>query len=92
MERVGPGTRVMMLVIGALWSAAGAVWLYHLGPTYLFGEEASAFVFALPTGLLIGGLVLLKNAVRPDRPKSFEDEAPDAHPDLGDCVGLDSDD
>ena len=71
-----------MVLLGVVWSAVGAGWLYHLGPGDLFREGASVWPFATPTALLVGGLLLVKTGVTPDRPRRFEDEVADAHPDL----------
>ena len=84
MGRHGLGSRVAMIVIGAIWVAAGAAWLYALGPGYLFREHHISRFYAIPLAIVVGGLGLLKTGVTPDRPKSFEDEIPDANPRLTD--------
>ena len=85
MGRYGLGTRVAMFVFGAIWAVAGGLWLWALLPSRLVPLDTPLdreVWFHLSTFLLVGGLVLLKTAVTPDRPKSFEDEIPDAHPDI----------
>jgi hypothetical protein len=82
MGRYGLGTRVVMVVLGAVWIAGGAAWLYFLGPDYLFRDRSSSRLCAIPLAILFGGVMLFKTGVTPDRPKTFEDEIADAHPDL----------
>jgi hypothetical protein len=82
MGRFGLGTRIAMIALGAIWGAAGAAWLYCLGPD-IVAATASRRIVTLATALLLGGLALLKTGITPDRPKAFEDEIADAHPDLG---------
>ena len=85
MGRFGLGTRLAMVVVGAAWAAAGAAWLWlalGLAPGPL--ERNTAGLLAIPLALLAAGMLLVKTGVTRDRPKSFEDEVPDAHPDLED--------
>lgn len=82
MGRYGPFTRVAMVLMGTLWVAAGGFWLYCLDWTLLFGR-GNAWLFAIPTGIVCGGLALLHAGLTPDRRKTFEEEVPDANPDLG---------
>ena len=87
MGRFGFGTRVTMLVFGAIWLCAGALWLWALLPSRVDQPSIDTALdretwFHLSTFLLVGGLVLLKTAVTRDRPKTFEEEIPDAHPDI----------
>jgi hypothetical protein len=88
MGRYGLGTRIAMIVIGAIWVAAGAAWLYVVGPGF-FREHHISRLYAIPVAVVIGGLGLLKTGLMPDRPKSFEDEIPDANPRLTDDDGTD---
>jgi hypothetical protein len=84
MRRYGLVTRAAMFVVGTAWSAVGAAWLYHLGPSSGLVDLCGTAALVMPIALLVGGLILLKNAVVPDRPKSFEEEVPDANPNLDD--------
>ena len=76
----GIPTRLAMLVFGTVWAAAGAPWLYYVLPDYLAGKTRRTPV-VLATGLLVGGLAMLKTALTPDRPESPKDEPPDPDPD-----------
>jgi hypothetical protein len=83
MGRYGLFTRLAMIVIGAIWAAAGAFLAYSLDLSNAIWHRGTAWIFAIAAGLLCGGLGLLKTGLTPDRPKTFEDEIPDAHPDMG---------
>jgi hypothetical protein len=71
-----------MVVLGAVWCVAGAVWLRLLGPDYLDQRGSSARIYALGVMIAIAGLLLIKTGLTPDRPKSFEEEVEDANADL----------
>ena len=83
--RITPGTRVAMVVVGAIWTAVGVIWLRYLFPGFIIDNDAG--LAAIPTAMLFVGLVLLKNGLLPGRPKTFEEEKPDANPDLEENVG-----
>ena len=89
MQRIGTGTRFAMVVVGTVWCAVGGLWLYLLDPTNVFSSRDNAWILVIPTALLCGGLVLAKTGLKPTPPKTFEDEIPDAHPDLEGPTDLD---
>ena len=76
-------TRLAMVVIGAVWTAAGAFLAYSHDLASVTRYRSSTWIFVIAAGLLCGGLGLLKTGLTPDRPRTFEDEIPDAHPDMG---------
>jgi hypothetical protein len=82
MGRFGFGTRVAMVVIGAIWCVAGWVWLQLLGPDYFDQRTPGKRIYVLGVMVAIAGLVLIKTGLTPDRPKSFEEEKEDLNPDL----------
>jgi hypothetical protein len=86
--RYGVFTRIAMLVFGAIWLAAGACWLAALVRRVVtspysvdqLGEDEAWFWLA--SFLAVGGFMMVKTSIMPDRPKSFEDEVADAEPKL----------
>jgi hypothetical protein len=48
----------------------------------VYSGHGNVWIFVIPTALLCGGLVLVKTGLKPTPSKTFEDEIPDAHPDL----------
>ena len=90
--RYGLGTRLAMVVVGAVWAAAGAAWLWlALGVAPGPLERNTSGLLVIPLALLAAGMLLVKTGVTRDRPKSFEDEIPDAHPHLEDNITADWD-
>ena len=84
MGRYGLGTRVAMVFVGSIWTAVGVGWLYFLFPGFIIHERFT--IATIPTALVCGGLLLLKSGLKPAQPKTFEEEKPDAHPDLDENV------
>ena len=91
MGRYGPFTRIAMIVVGAVWAAAGGGWLWFaLRHAPSPADRNSGGLLVIPIALLAAGTLLVKTGVTRDRPKTFEEEVPDAHPDLeGDALYLD---
>jgi hypothetical protein len=83
MGRYGLGTRIAMIVIGAIWLLFGGWRLCYI---IRFGGGFANTIDQLNDTIAVSvaavGAMLLKTALTPDRPKTFEDEIPDAHPDL----------
>jgi hypothetical protein len=89
MGRFGLFTRIAMVVFGAIWLAAGGCWMVALIHRELAAEgpidrwrDGNELWAHLATFLAVAGFMLVKTGVTPDRPKSFEDEIPDANPNL----------
>ena len=84
MERFGFGTRVAMVVLGAIWCVGGWVWLQILGPFDQRTPGKRIHIVAIMVA--VGGLVLIKSGLTPNRPKSFEEEKGELDPNLNnDC-------
>lgn len=86
MGRFGLFTRSAMLVFGAIWFVGGTCWLAALvrrvmtSPSNVDQFDEDETWFWLAAFLMTGGFMMVKTAITPDRPKSFEDEVPDANP------------
>ena len=79
MGRFGIPTRLAMLVLGAIWAAAGVAMFYYIAPLF-FAYQADRSLMVVATASLLGGLAMLKTALTPDRPESPKDEPPDPDP------------
>ena len=80
MGRFGFGTRLAMVVLGAIWCVGGWVWLQILGP---FDQRTPGRrIHIVAAMIVLGGLILIKSGLTPDRPKSFEEMEGDLNPNL----------
>ena len=82
MGRFGFGTRLAMIVMGAIWCLAGVFWLHLLGPDHPGQGRGNARIVALAAMIAFAGLLLIKTGLTPDRPKSFEEEEGELDPNL----------
>jgi hypothetical protein len=92
MGRFGFFTRIAMIVFGAIWLAAGgSSFLMLVSARFASGGAVDGMMAAIDYGplgfpgwLIVAGLMMLKTGLTPDPPKTFENEIPDACPDLSD--------
>ena len=82
MGRFGLGTRLAMVVIGAIWCVGGAVWIQLLNVVGADQRGSNSRLYGLATLIVIAGLLLIWTGLTPDRPKSFEEEKGELDPDL----------
>jgi len=72
-----------MAVVGAIWAVGGGAMLYRLDlPAKLFEEGDDDLAVILALACFATGLLLLKTGIWQERVKPFEQEIPDAYPDL----------
>ena len=90
MGRFGLFTRCAMIVFGAIWLAfGGSCFAGLVYARYESGGAVEGIMAAIDHGplgftgwVIVAGFMMLKTGLTRDEPKTFEDEIPDACPDL----------